>query len=225
MIKKLEILGMALDNDTVAEAMVQVEEFLNSTMMNTIEAISMDMLVKTQEDDRLKACIEHLDLTVISDKEILKAAGEISRQRIQETVNNDFFKEFAKRASGNRRAVFLLGETEEKLDALREFLAEHYSGIQVAGCFGLADCPGDYDMVINEINIAEPDVIMSVLTSPEQEYFLQDNREKLNAKIWYGLGEVYSDRKVVSEVAGFARKLIQKGVMHSMISRYNKKEE
>ena len=102
---------MALDNDTVAEAMVQVEEFLNSTMMNTIEAISMDMLVKTQEDDRLKACIEHLDLTVISDKEILKAAGEISRQRIQETVNNDFFKEFAKRASGNRRAVFLLGET------------------------------------------------------------------------------------------------------------------
>ena len=216
---------MALDNDTVAEAMVQVEEFLNSTMMNTIEAISMDMLVKTQEDDRLKACIEHLDLTVISDKEILKAAGEISRQRIQETVNNDFFKEFTKRASGNRRAVFLLGETEEKLDALREFLAEHYSGIQVAGCFGLADCPGDYDMVINEINIAEPDVIMSVLTSPEQEYFLQDNREKLNAKIWYGLGEVYSDRKVVSEVAGFARKLIQKGVMHSMISRYNKKEE
>ena len=204
---------MALDNDTVAEAMVRVEEFLNSTMMNTIEAISMDMLVKTQ------------DLTVISDKEILKAAGEISRQRIQETVNNDFFKEFAKRASGNRRAVFLLGETEEKLDALREFLAEHYSGIQVAGCFGLADCPGDYDMVINEINIAEPDVIMSALTSPEQEYFLQDNREKLNAKIWYGLGEVYSDRKVVSEVAGFARKLIQKGVMHSMISRYNKKEE
>ena len=160
---------MALDNDTVAEAMVRVEEFLNSTMMNTIEAISMDMLVKTQEDDRLKACIEHLDLTVISDKEILKAAGEISRQRIQETVNNDFFKEFAKRASGNRRAVFLLGETEEKLDALREFLAEHYSGIQVAGCFGLADCPGDYDMVINEINIAEPDVIMSALTSPEQE--------------------------------------------------------
>lgn len=216
---------MALDNDTVAEAMVRVEEFLNSTMMNTIEAISMDMLVKTQEDDRLKACIEHLDLTVISDKEILKAAGEISRQRIQETVNNDFFKEFAKRVSGNRRAVFLLGETEEQLDALREFLAEHYSGIQVAGCFGLADCPGDYDMVINEINIAEPDVIMSVLTSPEQEYFLQDNREKLNAKIWYGLGEVYSDRKVVSEVAGFARKLIQKGVMHSMISRYNKKEE
>ncbi|MCI9176229.1 MAG: WecB/TagA/CpsF family glycosyltransferase [Lachnospiraceae bacterium] len=225
MIKKLEILGITLNNDTVAEAMVLVEEFLGSTMMNTIEAISMDTLVKTQEDDRLKECIEQLDLAVVSDKEILKAAGETSRQRIQETVNNDFFKEFAKRASGNGRNVFLLGETKEQLEALEEFLAENYSGIQIAGRFGLADCTGDYDMVINEINIAEPDVIMSVLASPRQEYFLQDNREKLNAKIWYGLGEVYSDKKVVSEVAGFARKLIQKGVMHSMISRYKRKEE
>ncbi len=216
---------MSLDNDTVREAMVRVEGFLDTTVMNTIEAISMDILVKTQEDDRLKACIENLDLTVISDKEILKAAGVTSMQRIQETVDNDFFKEFASRASQNQRIVFLLGETNEQLVQLREFLEENYGGIQMAGSYALADCTGDYDTVINEINIAEPDVILSVIAAPKQEYFLQDNREKLNAKIWYGLGEAYTDKKGVSEMAGFARKLIQKGVMRSMISRYNKKDE
>ncbi len=216
---------MSLDNDTVREAMIRVEGFLDTTVMNTIEAISMDILVKTQEDDRLKACIENLDLTVISDKEILKAAGVTSMQRIQETVDNDFFKEFASRASQNQRIVFLLGETNEQLVQLGEFLEENYGGIQMAGGYALADCTGDYDTVINEINIAEPDVILSVIAAPKQEYFLQDNREKLNAKIWYGLGEAYTDKKGVSEMAGFARKLIQKGVMRSMISRYNKKDE
>lgn len=78
MMKKLEILGMALDNYTVQEAMLQVEGFLGSDIMNTVETISMDTLVRAQEDGQLRECIEGLDLTVVSDKEILKAAEAAS---------------------------------------------------------------------------------------------------------------------------------------------------
>ena len=53
MSKKLEILGMALDNDTVQEAMLKVEGFLDSTMMKTVGTISMETLVKAQEDGQL----------------------------------------------------------------------------------------------------------------------------------------------------------------------------
>ena len=56
MSKKLEILGMALDNDTVQEAMLKVEGFLDSTMMKTVGTISMETLVKAQEDGQLKEC-------------------------------------------------------------------------------------------------------------------------------------------------------------------------
>ena len=118
-------------------------------------------------------------------------------------------------------SVYLLGDDSLKLDALQGFLRENYSRIQVVGSYALADCLGDYDTVINEINIVEPDVLISVVSTPEQEYFLKANKEKLNVKIWYGLGENYVSKKGVSEVAGFAKKLIQKGVMHSMLARYN----
>ena len=53
---------MNLDNYTVREAMLQVEVYLNNTEMNTIENISMEMLVKAQNDEILKECIEKLDL-------------------------------------------------------------------------------------------------------------------------------------------------------------------
>ncbi|MCI8705797.1 MAG: glycosyltransferase [Lachnospiraceae bacterium] len=221
MMKKLEILGMALDNYTVQEAMLQVEGFLGSDIMNTVETISMDTLVRAQEDGQLRECIEGLDLTVVSDKEILKAAEAASPQRMQETADNLFQREFLKQASRNNRTVYLLGDDSLKLDALQGFLRENYSRIQVVGSYALADCLGDYDTVINEINIVEPDVLISVVSTPEQEYFLKANKEKLNVKIWYGLGENYVSKKGVSEVAGFAKKLIQKGVMHSMLARYN----
>ena len=225
MVKKLEILGMELDNYTVREAMFQIEGFLATTIMNTVEAISMEMLVKAQADSLLRECIESLDLAIISDKEILKAAGEASPQRMRETVESAFLKEFLGRASRNGRTVYLLGDTREQLEELRRFLHENYNHIRIEGAYALADCTGDYDAVINEANIAEPDVILSVIAPPHQECFLREHKEKFNAKIWYGLGGGYAVKKGVSEVTGLAKKLIHKGMMHSMLMRYKKKDE
>ncbi len=224
MIKKLEILGMSLDNYTVREAMLQIEVFWNNTMISAVENISMETLVKTQTDELLKTCIENLDLAIICDKEILKAAGVKSAQRVRETVENSFFKEFMKRIVRNRRTVYLLGDTSEQTGLLQSFLSETYGQLKITGTYSLSDCTGDYDTIINEINIAAPDVILSVIPTPKQEYFLKEQKEKLNAKIWYGLGDHYVERRGVSEVAGFARRLIQKGIMHGMLLRYNKKD-
>lgn len=224
MIKKIEILGLSLDNYTVREAMLQIEVYLNNDTMNTIENISMEMLVKAQNDDVLKECIEHLDLAIVSEKEILKAAGVISAQRMRETAENEFNREFMKRIARNNKTIYLLGNTSTQIEKLQEFLQEKYPKLRISGMYALEDCVGDPDNIINEINIAEPDVIFSVLPTPQQEYFLKDNAGKFNAKIWYGLGQNYARRGGVSEVAEFARKLVHKGMLQSMLSHYNKDE-
>ncbi len=224
MIKKIEILGMNLDNYTVREAMLQVEVFLTNDTMNTIENISMEMLVKAQNDEVLKECIEQLDLAIISEKEILKAAGVMSAQRMRETAENEFAQEFMKRIVRNNKTVYLLGDTSEQIEKLQEFLTEKYPKLKVSGSYALEECTGDFDNIINEINIAETDVIFSVLPTPQQEYFLKENVGKFNAKIWYGLGVNYARKRGVSEVAEFAKKLVHKGMLHSMLSRYNKDE-
>ena len=84
MVKKLDILGISLDNYTVREAMLRIEACWNNTIMSTVETISMDTLVKAQADELVKNCIENLDLAIICDKEILKAAGIVSSQRMKE---------------------------------------------------------------------------------------------------------------------------------------------
>lgn len=224
MVKKLDILGISLDNYTVREAMLRIEVCWNNTIMSTVETISMDTLVKAQSDELVKNCIENLDLAIICDKEILKAAGIVSSQRMKETVENEFLKEFLRRAARNKRTAYLLGESGEQIGLLQGFLNEGYERIKIAGAYALSECGGDYDAVINEINIATPDVIFSVLPTPEQEYFLKEHKEKLNAKIWYGLGTHYAGKQGKSEVAGFAKRLIQKGILRSHLLRYKKND-
>ena len=47
----------------------------------------------------------------------------------------------------------------------------------------------DEDAAVNDINAVSTDVIVSVLPSPRQEYFLANHKDKLAATIWYGMGE------------------------------------
>lgn len=225
MIKKIEILGISLDNYTVREAMLQVEQFLDEKVMHTIEVITMETLVLAKENDALKESIEGLDLAVINDKEILKAAGVNSPQRMKETTEQQFMTEFLKRIIRNGKTVYLFGESPEQVGLLETYLRENYDRLQILGSLALANCVGDCDGAINEINIISPDVIFSTLPTPEEELFLLENKGKIDARIWCGLGRGCEMRHGVSYLKGKVKKLIHKGKLHSMLSKYEQEKE
>ena len=55
MIKKVDILGIQLDNYTVREAIMCVERYLSNNVLNTIESISLQMLIDSETNPVLKA--------------------------------------------------------------------------------------------------------------------------------------------------------------------------
>jgi len=84
------------------------------------------------------------------------------------------------------------------------------------------ECAGDSDGIVNEINIESPDIVFSVLPTPEQEYFLVENKGKLNAKIWYGLGNNYAVSHGAFNMKELVRTIMHKGRLRSTISKYNR---
>lgn len=222
MLKKIDILGIEVDNYTVREAMMQVENYLDNTVMNTIETIDMKMLELAGRDETVRACMEQLDLAVIGEKEILIAADVHSSQRISETINHDFFREFIKRIIRNHKRVFLLAETIAQEEQLEHFLVGKYEQIEVAGHCAIEEKSNDFESVVNEINCASADVIFSILPSPLQEQFLTENKSKLDAKIWYGLSSDYALRSRISRISQIAGRLIHKKKLQSKLHKYNK---
>ena len=225
MIKKIEILGISIDNYTVREAMLCIENFFNSTSMNTVESISMEMLVCAENDETLRECIEELDLAIINEKEILQAAKVTSAQRIRETTEKKFFKEFIKRVIRNNQTVYLFANSRQDIERLEKFLEENDCGkMKITGNSVVEECKGDYDNLVNDINIESPDIILSVLPSPQQEYFLMENKAKINAQIWYGLGTDYDKMSGISSIRRWIRKIKHKTMLHRMLSKYHQGE-
>ena len=129
MTKKIDILGLALDNYTVRESITQAEAFLENDMLNIIETISMKMLIGAEEHPAVRGVIEASNLVIIGEKEILQSAGIDTMQRIHETEENDFAVEFFRGWSGTERAFFCLGRAGNRLRASGRICLKYFRGL------------------------------------------------------------------------------------------------
>lgn len=219
MIKRVEVLGIQLDNYTVREALGQVEAFLENQVISTVEYISMQMLMDAQEDAVLREVLSALDLSIIGEKQILQAIGISDSQRIREIKENEFLFEFLKRLERNKKAVYLLGETTEQIEAVKEEIISRFPRFLFAGEYALENCGGDEEAVINNMNATTPDVILSVIRSPLQEHFLAAHKDKISASVWYGIGS-FAIGGMKSGVRSFLQGKVQLSRFKNRITQY-----
>ena len=219
--RKMQLLGIGLRDYSVKEALRLVSQYLNDAKLDTICFLSTDILLNAGEDDNLKVWLESMDLTVPVSIEILHAAGITNRSRIKEVVNSVFYKEFVKRLSNEKRTMFILEETQSVLDASVEYIEKYASGIQLVGTYAFENLTGDEASIINDINAAVPDIVISRLSSPRQEQFVFENKNKINAKIWVALKDTFVAKENVKGLK-FEKlsKLIEKTIFRRMVSKY-----
>ena len=226
MIKQIQLLGMKIPNYSLREELQLAQEALKDQKLRLLLTVSMQSLVKvsSSESQQIKDCVEQADLVVVEDPEILSVAGINSSQRIREAEDHLFFSELLKRLQRGQQQVYLVASKNAALEKIKEILSDRYEKLHVVGQYSIEDYPDDLDRMINEINSAAPDVIISVMPTPQQEEFLVANHSKLLAKLWYGLGENYG---LLMERKGFGwrmKRLIHFGRFKMHVNHYEERE-
>ena len=193
--KEIQILGLHFGSYSLREEMGFVQNAFADNRFHCILTVSMQTLLMTGTNPAVKDCVEQADLIVVDDAEILKQAKISSNQRNREIEEQLFMKEFIKRMVRSERKLFLVAQTDADVEKLKKYLSDRYEKIQITGQYSIEACPGNLDHLINEINSASIDVVLSVLSSPVQEEFLNDARNKIDAKIWYSSGKNYASQE------------------------------
>ena len=226
MIKQIQILGMTFPNYSLRDELQLAQEALRSERLCMFLTMSMQSLMKVSSSgsEEEKSFVEQADLIVVEDPEILSVAGITSNQRIREASDHLFFAELMKRLQRGQQQIYLVASKNAALEKIKEILGERYEKLHIVGQYSIEEYPEDLDRMINEINSAAPDVILSVMPTPGQEEFLMKNRSKLLAKLWYGLGENYS---LLLEKKGFGwkmKRLIHLGRFKMHVNQYDEEK-
>lgn len=190
MTEKINVLGIEMDCLTAKEVMLRVMQFMEDDLVDTIEMLSMDTLMSCMDDEEWKGLTGRLEIVLPGEADILKAAEVNDRTRLKEAETGTFFRLFMKYLQKNRRKVFLLAGTEEKMASLEDMVRKYGRGLRVAGSAILEQDGSGEEKVINDINGTESDCVLSVLASPYQEQFIDRSRSLLSTKLWLGCGPV-----------------------------------
>lgn len=220
--KKISILDMRLDNYTVRESLLRLDTYLGSTMLNVIETVTMEQLMLAAEHPVIKECLKQADLCIVGESEILSETGNASAQRVKEIREQDFLRELLKRAVRSQKRIFLIAMTSEKIEQIQTFFAELAPKFAAVGTCAMEEYTEDMDSIVNEMNGAAPDIVISALKSPVEEEFLQSHKDKIDTCVWYGLGMAFYQGHSKIQVGRTIKKLALRGRLHHSMSKYGK---
>lgn len=219
--EKINIFDVEIPCIKAKEAMIRAMDYMEQESLNTIELLSMKMLLNGQEDTQWKEQLNGLSMILPGSVEILEAAQVKDSTLLRETDDKLFLRMFMKYMQKNHKKLFLLAESEEELDKAKELLSRQNRGIQIIGKAVITQDGELIQNVINAINGTETDCILSVLSSPFQEQFIQKNKALLNARVWLGCGTAFRQNFEDMRLNNRIRHFVMKRLFRYRVGKQN----
>lgn len=185
--KELNILGVSIKEYSLKESLALTDIYLKNGAMNTVLFVSAKMLLAAGENPELKEWIETMDMTVCAEPDILRAADMATMSRMREIENNAYLKEIVRRLFKAKKSVYLLTEKEEDIAKLKEQLRQVGPALKIAAENNLEAVDENIDKLVNHMNDVAADVIISMIPFPKQEMIIAQNKNFINAEVWFAL--------------------------------------
>ncbi|MBQ6441409.1 MAG: WecB/TagA/CpsF family glycosyltransferase [Lachnospiraceae bacterium] len=207
---RVTIQGITLYTGPAYEAVAIAESFLEENMLHVIGTITAKTMAAARRDETVKRHLEQMDLAVFGETGMLRAADADTPSLLQEVKSQLFFHTFLESLEKNNRNLYLLSDDREKLERLKAWLDEAFPQLQRIGEYVLEEQVGEADLIVNEINGAAPDLVLSVIDSPAAEHFFTEQSRKLGIRLWYEIGDFEKMYKKIHQSPSFFRRFALK---------------
>lgn len=184
--KKEKIMGIEVCIIPKDGFVALIKDSIRNGDKRSIISINPEKILKAKKDKVLLSLLNTADYTIPDGVGIL-VASRLKRGQIKERITGiDSMEMLCAAAVECNFRIFLYGAKPTVADKTKMVLEQKYQGIQIVGC--LDGYYMDNTHVIQQINDSNAEIVFVAMGSPKQEYWIENNRNKLNAKIFQGVG-------------------------------------
>lgn len=223
--ERMNILDIELDKMTAKEAMRHFVEYIDTEPAEVIEFVTADSLMQMDEVSGIKKEVCGFELVLPADTTLLKTAGISDKKILKDTENSVLIKMMFRYLHKNHKRIYLLVDTQEDGRKVYEYFEKHYPGIQIGGIAKVVQEDRADDMIVNAINGADIDCVVSYMSSPLQEDFISKTRNQLNIRIWLGLGKEVPVLKHLRTKQVVLSRFIMKKILQKEVEKRKKSRE
>ncbi len=190
--RKLNILGVPIDNVTMQEAMDGIESAVDARRKEKIFFVNTFYLNVACENSRYYNVLRKGD-HIFGDGSGVRIASKIIRTPIVENVNGtDMIFPLCELCQKRGFRMFLLGSKPGVVDRLKVWMETGYPGIQVCGTHhGYFDREKDREKILSLINDSKTDILVVGFSAPLQELWIDDHADRLTSPVMMGVGGLF----------------------------------
>lgn len=181
------MLGVGVDPITVDELHAEIRGFVEGGRRAIVLNANAHCLNLAYRDPSLRSFLNAADI-VFCDGAGVRLAARLLGRRIPERITYaDWTWRLAEFAAREGFSLYLLGSCPGVARAAAEKLTARYPNLKVSGAhhgyFDHSFGSSGNEEVVREINARAPDILIVGFGMPLQEYWMMENRDRLNAGV------------------------------------------
>ena len=188
MAEKIDILGVKVDSVTMAQAVAQVEGYMDERKNVLIATANAEMIMRATHDTELKNILNDAALVVPDGAGTVWAAHHLGYEMPERVAGFDLAQELMRIAPSKKQKVFFFGSAPGVAEKAKAKAEELYPGIEIVGTRDGYFKPEDEPAIIEEIKAAHPDLLLAALGVPKQEKWLNAHLKELGVPVAIGVG-------------------------------------
>ncbi len=188
---RTELLGIPLDNVTMAEAVEAIVQRLDGPGAQQVCFVNADCVNIAYRHREYLGVLHEAEM-VFADGSGLRLAGRMLGNPVRDNVNGtDLFPRLCEALHGTGKKLYLLGARPGVVEGVRDWIAAHHPDVMVVGSqhgyFSAEEEPG----VIRAIADSGADLLLVAFGAPRQDLWIREHLDELGVKVAMGVGGLF----------------------------------
>ncbi|MCS6840565.1 MAG: WecB/TagA/CpsF family glycosyltransferase [Roseiflexus sp.] len=191
--KRVTILGVAVDDVLMDDAIAAVARFIADGGPHQIVTINPEFIMEARRNCAFRQVLAAADLATPDGFGIILAArwrGTPLRGRVTGVALTE---RIAAEAAQRGWSLFLLGAAPGVAERAAAALQRANPGLRIAGCYAGSPHPDDEPAIRERILAAKPDVLLVAYGHPAQDLWIARNQPILRVPVAMGVGGTFDE--------------------------------
>lgn len=190
--QKVNICGTDIDNVSMDEALMTIEQYIRNRSCEYIVTPNVDHLIKLQNDNEFQQIYNESSMRIPDGMPLIWASRYLKTPLRQKVSGSDLVIEICKVSAMKGYRLFFLGGEPPAAQLAKERLEQQYRNLKICGVyapsFGFEHDAEENQKILRMIRESKPDILLVGLGAPKQEKWINKYYKELEVPVSIGVG-------------------------------------
>ena len=186
--QRAKILGSAVDVVDQDQCMKRIAAFMQESGSHHIITLNAEIVYQARNDNELLDIINRADLVTPDGIGVVWAGKRLGYAFNERVTGIDLLQRIGANAAEQGWSIYFLGAAPAVAERAAEKLCSQFPGLHVLGVRDGYFTAEQLPEIVADIQALSPDFLFVALGAPKQDFFIDQYRDQLGARVLIGVG-------------------------------------